>query len=620
DFGYDPDEVVVTGLPRFDSLFDKDIATEPRQIVVMPTWRSWLIDRDLYPESEYHEMWSQLLHDARLGQLVQEHGLEILLCLHPNMQHYRELFADAPVRLIAPGDVQVQALLKQSAMLVTDYSSVGFDFAFLGKPVVYFQFDRQRFLGKQGSHLELDEEIPGPMIRSLDGVIAEITRRVAAGFTMEEKYRARADRFIAHRDQHNCDRVYDAVVAAHRRQRLGKRIARNEILALLPGAIRRSRLYNPVMRKMFGLLKRLPANDRLVVFESGIGRQYADGPRYIYEELVRQRPEMRKVWIYNGRLRITDPNTVVVARLSVRYFYYLARAKYWVNNQSFPHYLARRPKGVFVQTWHGTPLKRMLHDLPAVRGRDAGYVDRATQGAQQWSVLVSPNSYTSERMRSAFRYKGEVLEVGYPRNDVLHAPDRDEVGARVRSRLGLPPDKRVVLYAPTFRDNQGRRGRFSFKLPFELDRLHDALGADTVLLIRWHLLVANRVAIPAHLRDFVHDVSRYPEIQELYLAADALVTDYSSVFFDYVQLRRPTIFYAYDLATYRDEVRGFYLDYGDELPGPIVESEDELIDALGDLDSIAEKYADRMDAFIERFAPHDDGRAAERVVRKIFGG
>jgi CDP-glycerol glycerophosphotransferase len=308
-----------------------------------------------------------------------------------------------------------------------------------------------------------------------------------------------------------------------------------------------------------------------------------------------------------------------VQRLSPRYFYYLARAKYWVNNQSFPHYITRRPKGVYVQTWHGTPLKRMLHDLPEVHGRDAGYVDRASRGARQWSVLVSPNAFTSERMRSAFRYEGDVLEVGYPRNDVLHRQERDQLAARVRGRLGISPEQRVILYAPTFRDDQVQGGRFTFELPFDLDRLHADLGSDTILLLRMHVLVAQAIEIPVHLRDFVRDVSSYPEIQELYLASDVLITDYSSVFFDFAQLRRPMLFYAYDLASYRDKLRGFYLDYASELPGPIVETEDDLVHALNHLDDVQAGYVERRESFIARFAAHDDGQAAARVVDAVFG-
>jgi CDP-glycerol glycerophosphotransferase len=618
DFGYDLDEVAVTGLPRFDSLLAGDVPTNPRQLLIMPTWRDWLQDLDAYPESEYHLTWSALLHDPRLRDLVEEHQLELVFCLHANMQHYRHLFADVPARVISQGEVDVQRLLKQSAMLVTDYSSVGFDFSFLHKPVTYYQFDREQFLGAEGSHLDLDEELPGPIFRSAGSVLADVRARAATGFAMDPEYVARADRFLAVRDRSNSERVFEAVRSTRRRLRLRDRVMANELVSAVPRYLRRHRFYFPLMRRMLRLAKLLPADGNLVVFESGLGKQYADSPRYIYEELVRRRPDIKKVWAYAGRLPTTDPNTRVVKRLSPQYFYYLARAKFWVNNQSFPHYVTRRRDGVYVQTWHGTPLKRMLHDLPEVHGRDSGYVARATAGALQWSVLVSPNPFTTEVMRSAFRYTGEALELGYPRNDVLQRPDRDQLAARIRERLGIRPGQRVILYAPTFRDDQVQGGRFSFELPFDLHRLHDELGDDTVLLLRMHVLIGKRVEIPLELRDVVRDVSGYPEIQELYLASDVLVTDYSSVFFDYAALGRPILFYAYDLDRYRDTLRGFYLDYTNDLPGPIVETESDLLLALTNLDEVTAGYAQRRKEFLERFAPMDDGHAAERVVAEVF--
>lgn len=619
DFGYEPDEIAVTGLPRFDSLLAGDVAVNPRQLLIMPTWRDWLQDMDLYPESEFHETWSALLHDPRLRALVDEFELEVVFCLHANMQQFRPLFADAPARVIGPGDAEVQQLLKESAMLLTDYSSVGFDFSFLHKPVAYFQFDRERFLGPEGSHLDLDEELPGPIGRSATSVLNEIRARAASGFLMDAQYVARADRFLAFRDRGNSERVYDAIRHVRRRRRVRERLLANEIASSVPQYLRRHRLYYPAMRRMFGLVKRWRADSNLVVIESGIGKQYADSPRYLYEELVRTHPGLKKVWAYAGRLPAHDENTRVVKRLSPAYYFYLARARYWINNQSFPHYITRRPDGVYVQTWHGTPLKRMLHDLPSVHGRDAGYLDRATIAAQQWSVLVSPNHFTSEVMRSAFRYTGDILELGYPRNDVLHRPDRDRVAARLRARFGIRPDQRVILYAPTFRDDQVSRGRFTFELPLDLQNVNDRLGADTVLLLRMHVLVAKRLEIPVELRDVVRDVSRYPEIQELYLMSDVLITDYSSVFFDFAALDRPMIFYAYDLARYRDTLRGFYLDYDKDLPGPIVETEDELLDALEDVGRLGREYAERRAEFVTRFAPNDDGAASQRVVQAVFG-
>lgn len=620
DFGYAPDEVAVTGLPRFDSLLAGDVEVNARQLLVMPTWRDWLQDPDAYPDSEYHESWSRFLHHPRLQALTERHGLEVVFCLHPNMQQYRELFADVPARLISQGEVDVQLLLKQSAMLVTDFSSVGFDFSFLHKPIAYFQFDRERFLGPQGSHLDLDDELPGTIVWTADALVAEVEARAADGFTMLADHVRRADRFLTHRDLRSGERVYEQARAARRSRHVAERVRTHELVGAGLRALRRHRYYFPLMRLMFRLLKRLPADDGLVLFESGVGRQYADSPRYVYEELVRRGSPLRKVWAYSGRLPVVDEHTTVVNRLSPAYYYHLARARYWVSNQSFPHYVTRRPDGVYVQTWHGTPLKRMLHDLDEVHGRDSGYVDRATAAARQWSVLVSPSPFATAVMRSAFRYEGEVLEQGYPRNDLFHREDRDELAARVRRRLGVPQDAKVVLYAPTFRDDQvSASGRFTFELPFDLETLCAGLGDDTVLLLRMHVLVRGRMRVPEHLRHRVLDVSGYPEIQELYLASDVLVTDYSSVFFDFAALRRPIVFYAYDLESYRDDLRGFYLDYATDLPGPVVTTQDDLVRSLNDLAAVDREFSGRYEAFLARFAPHDDGHAAARVVDAVFG-
>jgi CDP-glycerol glycerophosphotransferase len=222
-------------------------------------------------------------------------------------------------------------------------------------------------------------------------------------------------------------------------------------------------------------------------------------------------------------------------------------------------------------------------------------------------------------MRSAFHYTGAVVEKGYPRNDVFFAPEADDVARRVRRKLGIGPEATVVLYAPTFRDDQpAGHNRFSFAMPLDLERFTRELGPDVVLLLRMHVLVREGVSVPPELAERVHDVSAYPEIQELYLASDVLVTDYSSVFFDFAALRRPMLFYAFDLEAYRDKLRGFYLDYSTDLPGPVVTTEDELYAALRDLPGVVARYGERYDAFLARFAPHDDGHAAERLVDVVF--
>ena len=620
DFGYDPSEVAVTGLPRFDSLFGTDVTVEPRQILIIPTWRDWLQHDEGFVESEYFQQWNDFLLDPKLAEMVRENRLELVFCLHPNMQHLRSFFASAPVRIVAQGDVDVQFLMKQSAAMVTDYSSVGFDFSFLDKPVHYFQFDRERFLGRLGSHLDLDQELPGRISFTRETLLDSLVETVNRGMTMETAYRDRATRFIVARDREHSSRVFDAIQGMHMPLATVRNLQQSELTERVQTRFRRSRHYFPLMKRMQSLVSRLPMDSQMAIFESGLGKQYADSPRYIYEELLRRGDTRKKVWIYSGPHEFTDPQTITVKRLSASYFWYLARAKYWVVNQNLPFYMTRRKNGVYVQTWHGTPLKRMLNDIEEIHGRDAGYLGRVTRAISQWTHLLSPSPYATEAMRSAFAYAGPVLEVGYPRNDPLLRPEAEVRAKEIKTTLGVPESHKVVLYAPTFRDDASNgKGRFTFDLPFDLEEFNARFGDNTVLLLRMHVLVSSGLSIPEHLRGRIMNVSAYPEIQDLYLASDVLITDYSSVFFDFALLRRPILFYAYDLENYRDNLRGFYLDYEKELPGPIVGNEDELWESLRICLHGENAEALPNDGFISKFAPHDDGQSARRVVDEIFG-
>lgn len=620
DFGYDPQETAVTGLPRFDALLAGDVELRPRQLLVIPTWRDWLQDDEMFVESEYFQTWRDFLHSPELTAMVSSQGLEVVFCLHPNMQRFREHFEGAPARLVAQGEIDVQQLMKQSAAMVTDYSSVGFDFSFLGRPVFYLQFDRDRFLGKNGSHLDLDRELPGEISTSIPGLISHLQSSLDKGLQMTSESRRRSRRFLASDDRNNSVRVFEAITSARRRKGPLSAIQASEFVDRAENRLRRHRYYFPTMKAMQRVLQRLPMSKGLMVFESGLGKQYADSPRYLYEELIRRGDTRPKVWIYSGSQEFQDPHTQVVKRLSPAYFWYLARANYWITNQNLPFYMTRRRNAVYLQTWHGTPLKHMLHDLDEIHGRDAGYMERVDRAISQWTHLLSPSPYATEVMRSAFAYDGEVVEEGYPRNDVFFGNDLGDRTATVRDRLGLDPAAKVVLYAPTFRDNASNgKGRFTFQLPFDLEEFNRRFGTDTILLLRMHVLVANAIAIPPELRDRTIDVSRYPEIQELYLASDVLVTDYSSVFFDFAALGRPIVFYAYDLELYRDTLRGFYLDYLQEVPGPVVETPEEFFIALQRALDGDRQDQGRYDDFVRRFAPLDDGHAARRVVDRVLG-
>lgn len=362
------------------------------------------------------------------------------------------------------------------------------------------------------------------------------------------------------------------------------------------------------------LLEELPLDEDLVLFESFFGKAYAGNPRYVYAALRRMRPDLRCVWAYNGDERIPG-NPQQVIRGSCEYLRLLAQAKYRVNNILFTAH-GRKPETRYLQTWHGTPLKRLGYDI-TVTGPEVDARENLYRESRAWTLLLSENRYSSEVLPRAFRYEGPVLEAGYPLADSLVAPSAEREAAL--ARLALPANHRFVLYAPTWRDSrQVGHWQFDFDLQLDLVKIAQALAPDQILLLRGHHLISTGlqdVELPANVRDMSH----VDDASELCAVADVLVTDYSSIFFDYATTGRPILFYCYDLEHYARQVRGFYLDMQQELPGPIARTTDELAVLLADLPAVQAAHADRYTAFRERFCSLNDGGAAERVVDAFFG-
>lgn len=364
-----------------------------------------------------------------------------------------------------------------------------------------------------------------------------------------------------------------------------------------------------------GYLSELPLIDNLVFFESFLGKTYSGNPRYLYEFLLRTRPDLQFVWSYDG-LQPIPGNPRIVSRSSADYYRLLAQARYRVNNVLFPVH-GRKPETFYLQTWHGTPLKRLSFDIE-LKGPEVDARENFYRESRSWSCLLSENAYSTQVFRRAFRYDGEILEAGYPLTDPLL--DRGISRAVLAERLGLPAGKRFILYAPTWRDNNATalwQHRFDLKL--DLEAVSHALEDDQVLLIRAHHLVSERLdhrRLPAN----VIDLSALDDINELCMLADVLITDYSSVFFDFAVTGRPILFYCYDLEEYANEIRGFYLDVHDDLPGPVARSTGELLGLLARLQQVSADYASRYREFQRRFCSLNDGRAAERVAASIFGG
>jgi len=358
-----------------------------------------------------------------------------------------------------------------------------------------------------------------------------------------------------------------------------------------------------------------------VFFVSWKGKQCTGNPLGIAEELRRRGDDREHVWAITDWSVPVPAGGTGVLRGTEEYYEALARSKYLISNDDMQRPFRKRDGQVYLQTWHGTPLKRIGFDITNPQFiSGTAYFDQLARDVAQWDLLLSPNPFSTPIMRRAFRYDGEICEYGYPGNDLLGRSGPAELAARVRDRLGLPAGKRVVLYAPTWRDNQvyanGRRYRFDMRL--DLERAWRELGEDHVFLIRGHHHNADDV--PAGMRDgFALNVTAYPDITELYLVSDVLVTDYSSAMFDYAVTGRPILFFTYDLAEYRDSLRGFYFDFEAEAPGPLLADSAEVIKAIRDVDAVAASHRDAYQRFAARFCSLDDGKAGVRVCDRLFG-
>jgi CDP-glycerol glycerophosphotransferase len=373
-----------------------------------------------------------------------------------------------------------------------------------------------------------------------------------------------------------------------------------------------------IFKMVFILLGMLPKKRKLVIFESFHAKQFSDSPRALYEYMKKEYPDFELIWSVDKQAvsLFEGMGVPFIRRFSMKWFLTFPRAKYWVNNVRLPGWMPKPRNTVYVQTWHGTPLKKLGLDIGEIHmpGTDTSeYQSNFIKESEKWDHLVSPNAYSSEIFKRAFHFKGNMIESGYPRNDVLSNYEQADL-VSIKEKLNIPAHKKIMLYAPTWRDNEFyEKGKYKFEFQFDLDKWKEEFGQEWVLLSRMHYLVAENFDFSAH-EGTVYDVSSHPDIRELYLVSDLLITDYSSVFFDYAILNRPIIFFMYDLENYRDQLRGFYMNIQEDAPGPIVQTESELFDAIKELDGADMLESQKFKEFKNKFSSWEDGQAASRVV------
>lgn len=371
-------------------------------------------------------------------------------------------------------------------------------------------------------------------------------------------------------------------------------------------------------------------DEKLIVFTTFNGRSYGCSPKAIYELMLNDEKfkDYTFVWGFNNvdnyKDLLNNRNTIVVKFMSKEYQKYLARAKYWIFNYRVLDHIYPKENQIFIQCWHGTPLKRLGYDLESsdnVMNSIEEIRDKYRIDAKKFKYLISPSKFASEKFVSAWNLKevkkeNVIVEKGYPRNDFLYNyTDKDII--KIKQKLGLENEKRkIILYAPTWRDNQHTSGvGYTYKTEVDFEKMQKKLGKDYIILFRAHYLVANSFEFDKY-NNFIYDVSKVDDINELYVISDILITDYSSVFFDYANLKKPIVFYMYDLENYSDDIRGFYFDIN-ELPGNIVKTEDELIK---EVEYIAEKfeYNEKYKKFNNKYNYLDDGNAAKRVIEECI--
>ncbi len=369
-----------------------------------------------------------------------------------------------------------------------------------------------------------------------------------------------------------------------------------------------------------------PIDPNLIVFEAFQGKYYSCSPKAMFEEMLKEPAYAgyRFVWSFTNcrkhKYLTKNKRVTLVQRGSAKYYEVMASAKYRITNSTNPLTVPVRKGQIYIQTWHGTPLKRLGLDI--VRDGNAAQSLKEIHAlyrreATQFDYLLSPSAYTTEKLSSAFGLSKEeqekkIVELGYPRNVSLFTYTPEEV-AELKEFYGIPEGKKVILYAPTFREADYRYGKgFSYQIALDVERLRKRFGETACVLMRTHYL-ANAQFDYEKYEGFLIKVSGVEDVNRLYLISDLLVTDYSSVMFDFSILRRPMIFYMYDKEQYRGELRDFYIE-PDILPGPIVATQEELEREIEK--ALSEPFVcdERYEAFCGKFTYLDDAKAAQRAV------
>ena len=342
-----------------------------------------------------------------------------------------------------------------------------------------------------------------------------------------------------------------------------------------------------------------------IYFETFGARAATCNPYALDREIARRYPELPRYWGVLDRSVAVPEGAIPVLKGTKAWWEARSTCRYVIVNEWIRQKFKHQPFQVVLQTWHGSMFKRIGADRPNFTRDSQLWLDMEKS---KWDILLSQNEHSTAILRSAYDWTKPIWTEGYPRNDILVTGDRGPI----RELLGIRPDQTAILYAPTWRDDHEEVLVDFLDLP-EMARL---LGDRYVILLRGHsrtLRAGDNVRVPG-----VIDVTSYPHTADVFLAADAMITDYSSVMFDFSVTGRPMIFFTPDLDKYRDATRGVYFDLEELAPGPVAFTQDEVLAAIRAMAADVPRYAERYAAWREKFNAHDDGHVSERVVERLF--
>ena len=368
--------------------------------------------------------------------------------------------------------------------------------------------------------------------------------------------------------------------------------------------------------KYFETLKGEDADEKMIFFEANLGKNYTGNPKYLYEYMIShdEYKDFKFVWAYPDVNTDKIPgNPTLVERGTADYFYYLAKAKYWVNNILFP-VKEKRHDTVYLQTWHGTPLKKLGFDIEC-EGPEKQAFGNLYKESKNWDYFLTDNDYGEEKLVNAFRFKKHVIKKGYPINDIYHVDElKNNAINKLHKEYPVTEKKQVILYAPTWRDLQGDYVRgYDFSLPFDVEELYEKFSDKYVILVKLHHLIADSLEIDEKYKDFLINVSDKEDVMELLCVTDVLITDYSSVFYDFASAKKPILFYMYDLDEYINETRGLYVGV-ETLPGPIIENKNDLVKAIENIEQYNYDNSEKLRDFCQDMAKYCKGTSCKDVL------